>query len=129
VALPLAAQQRTVNLTGRPAAALDEGITSIVGMHEVAPGKVVLSDLQEQRLLFADLTTGSLRDIGTQGAGPGEWQIAMTVTPGPGNVAYVPDPSLRKIHVIDATGKIVRTEAFPGAEGNTGGATMFSIVL
>lgn len=129
VALPLAAQQRAVNLTGRPAAALDEGITSVVGMHEVAPGKVVLSDIQEQRLLFADLATGTLRDIGTKGAGPGEWQIAMTVTPGPGNVAYVPDPSLRKIHVIDATGKIVRTEPFPEAGGNTTGPAMFSIIL
>jgi hypothetical protein len=128
VASPIVAQQRAVNLTGRPVAALDEGITSIIGLHEVAPGKVVLSDLQEQRLLFADLASNSLRDIASKGAGPGEWQIAMSVTPGPGGTAYVADPSLRKMHVIDATGKIVRTVPFPGADGTSNPGT-FSIVL
>jgi hypothetical protein len=115
--LPLVGQLRAVNLTGRPAAALDEGITSVAGLQEVAPGKVVIADLQEHRLLFADLGANTIRDIGTRGGGPGEWQIAMNVTPGPGGTAYVADPSLRKIHVIDATGKIVRTVPFPGADG------------
>jgi hypothetical protein len=122
--LPLTAQQRAVNLTGRPVAALDEGITSVVGLQEVAPGKVVISDIQEQRLLFADLGTNTIRDIGTKGGGPGEWQIAMSVTRGPGGTAYVADPSLRKIHVIDATGKIVRTVPFPGADGAGSPGTM-----
>jgi hypothetical protein len=125
--LPLGAQ-RAVNLTGRPVAALEEGITSVVGLQEVAPGQVVISDIQEQRLLFADLAAGTVRDIATKGSGPGEWQIAMSVTRGPGNTAYVADPSLRKIHVVDATGKIVRTVPFPEAPGNAspGG---FSMVL
>jgi hypothetical protein len=124
----VAAQQRAVNLTGRPVATLEEGITSIIGLQEVAPGRVVLSDLQEQRLLLADFATNSLRDIASKGAGPGEWQIAMSVTPGPGGTAYVSDPSLRKIHVIDASGKIVRTVPFPGADGATSPGT-FSLVL
>lgn len=128
VAPPLAAQQRAVNLTGRPVATLDEGLTSITGLQEVAPGKVVVSDIQEQRLLFADLNGNSLRDIASKGAGPGEWQIAMSVTPGPGNTAYVSDPSLRKIHVIDATGRIVRTVPYPGADGTSSPGT-FSIAL
>ena len=128
VAPSLDAQQRAVNLTGRPAAALDEGITSIIGLHEVAPGKVVVSDMQEQRLLFADLNSNALRDIASKGAGPGEWQIAMSVTPGPGGTAYVSDPSLRKLHVIDATGKIVRTVPYPGADGAATPGT-FSLVL
>lgn len=122
------AQQRAVNLTGRPVATLDEGITSITGLQEVAPGKVVISDIQEQRLLFADLGTNSLRDIASKGGGPGEWQIAMSVSPGPGGTAYVADPSLRKLHVIDATGKIVRTVPFPGADANSSPGT-FAIVL
>jgi hypothetical protein len=127
LALPLAAQQRSVNLTGRPVAALDEGITSVIGLQEVAPGKVVLSDIQEQRLLFADLTANTLRDVASKGGGPGEWQIAMSVTSGPGGTAYVADPSLRKIHVIDATGKIVRTVPFPEGDGNAPGRISISI--
>lgn len=126
--LPLAAQVRAVTLTGRPAAMLEDGVSSIVGLQEVAAGKVVLSDIQEQRLLFADFGANTLRDIGTKGAGPGEWQIAMSVSRGPGNTAYVADPSLRKVHVIDATGKIVRTVPFPGAQGSNGTGT-FSLVL
>ncbi len=126
-AAPLTAQQRAVNLTGRPVAALEDGLSLIVGLQEVAPGKVVISDPQEQRLLFGDFTSGSLRDISTRGGGPGEWQIAMSVTPGPGNTAYVADPSLRKMHVVDATGKIVRTVPFPESEGNSAGRISISI--
>lgn len=121
------AQQRAVNLTGRPAASIDDGISSVLGLHEVAPGKVVLSDIQEQRLLMGDFGTRSIRDIGTKGAGPGEWQIAMSVSPGAGGTAYVADPSLQKIHVIDASGKIVRTEPFPQPESASPGT--ISIVL
>lgn len=118
VAPALPAQQRAINLTGRPVATLDEGLSLVVGLQEVAPGKVVISDPQEQRLLFADFASGQVRDVATKGGGPGEWQIAMDVTPGPNGTAYVADPSLRKMHVIDATGKIVRTVPFPASDNS-----------
>lgn len=125
--LPLGAQQRQINLTGAPAAALDEPFTSIAGAREVAPGKVVLADLSEQRLVLADLAGNAVRDIGSRGGGPGEWRFAMGVFAGPRGSAYVADPELRKMHVVDATGKIIRTVPFPGSDGGTSGTMMISI--
>ena len=85
-ALPVAlvAQQKTVALTGAPVAALDEPFTTISGVREVAPGKVVVADPRDGRLLMADLGANSFRDIGRKGGGPGEWQMPLSVLPGPG---------------------------------------------
>lgn len=118
---PLSAQALNVNLTGRPAASLEEPFTTINGLQEVAPGKVVITDAQEQRLVFADLVANSVRNVATKGGGPGEWQMAISVFPGPGGTAYVPDIQLRRVHVINATGRIVSTVPFPGADPNADG--------
>jgi hypothetical protein len=115
---PLSAQQRNIHLTGNPVAELDEPFTTINGLREVAPGKVVIADMSEQRLVMADFARNSVSDIGRRGSGPGEWRFAMSVLQGPGGTAYVADPELRKMHVVDATGKIVRTVPFGGEGGN-----------
>ncbi len=126
-AASLPAQSRVVDLTGRPNAALDEPFTAITGLQEVAPGKVVIADMAEQRLVLGDLAANSVRDVGHKGGGPGEWQMAMGVSPGPGGVAYVADPSLRKLHAVDASGKIIRTVPFPGADGDGPGVMTLMI--
>jgi hypothetical protein len=125
--LPLGAQARVVNLTGNPQAELDEPFTSINGLQEVAPGKIVVSDMQEQRLILADLNANTIKNIGSKGGGPGEWQFAMNVSPGPGGTAYVADPNLRRMHVIDASGKIASTVPFPGAEAEEGATVRITI--
>lgn len=107
VAAPLAGQGRQVALTGRPQAALpDEPFTTINGLAEVAPGKVVISDVQEMRLVLADLRAGTVRDIGRKGGGPGEWQMPVSVLRGTNNRAIVGDPGLQKLHLVGADGKI-----------------------
>lgn len=124
--VPLAAQARQVNLTGRPAASLSEPFTQINGLEELAPGKVVISDIVEQRLVLGDLVADDVRDVGRRGGGPGEWQLAMGISAGPNGTAYVTDPQLRKVHVVDAAGKITATLPFPGADGD-GAVTMMAI--
>lgn len=115
---PLSAQQRNINLTGSPVAELDEPFTTISGLREVGPGKLVIADMSEQRLVMADLARNTVSDIGRRGSGPGEWRFAMAVHQGPSGSVYVADPELRKMHVVDATGKVVRTVPFGGGDGN-----------
>ncbi len=109
IALPLAAQGRTVDLTGQPTATLDEPFTAVSGVREVAPGIVIMSDMQERRLVRSDLGTGEVRDIGRQGDGPGEWRLPIRVFQGTGRDTYVPDLMQAKIHVISPEGKITRS--------------------
>lgn len=126
--VPLTAQEvRQVNLTGAPVAALDEPLSSLSGLQEVAPGKLVITDPFEQRLLFADFAANTVRDIGRQGEGPGEWRMPMTVLSGPAGVAYVPDIGLRKVHVVDTTAKITRTIPLSAPSSGQGNAGVVSI--
>jgi hypothetical protein len=116
---PLSAQGRVVDLTGRPAAALDEPFTAISGVREVAPGVVIISDVRERRLVRSDLANGEVRDIGRQGDGPGEWRLPMAVLPGKGKDTYIPDMMQAKIHVVSPEGAITRSVPMtpPGATG------------
>lgn len=123
IALPLAAQGRVVDLTGRPAAALDEPFTAISGVREVAPGVVIMSDMQERRLVRSDLTTGEVRDIGRQGDGPGEWRLPVRVFPGTGRDTYVPDLMQAKIHIVSPEGEITRS--VPMTSATDGGMSIF----
>jgi hypothetical protein len=93
------AQGRTISLTGAPLATLDESFSAINGFQEIAPDKVVIADVNEKKLVLGDLKTNSVRNIGRQGGGPGEWQMALNVLPAPGGTVYVSDPSLRRLHV------------------------------
>lgn len=119
-ALPVAlvAQQKTVALTGAPVAALDEPFTTISGVREVAPGKVVVADPRDGRLLMADLGANAFRDIGRKGGGPGEWQMPLSVLPGPGATTYIGDPMAGKVHVVGTDGKIGSTILPPGGDGD-----------
>lgn len=109
IALPLPAQGRVVDLTGRPAATLEEPFTTIAGVREVAPNVVIMSDMQERRLVRSDLRTGEVREIGRQGDGPGEWRLPVNVFPGAGRDTYVPDLMQAKIHVVSPEGEITRS--------------------
>ena len=119
IALPLPAQGRVVDLTGRPAATLDEPFTAIAAVREVAPNVVIMSDMRERRLVRSDLSTGEVRDIGRQGDGPGEWRLPVTVLPGRGRDSYVADLMQAKIHVVSPDGEITRSIPMtsPGDDG------------
>ena len=90
-------------------------------------GDLVGFDRAPGQLVFFHTRTGQVTRVGRRGEGPGEWQLAMAITAGPGNTAYVTDPQLRKVHVVDATGKITSTMPFPGADGDNAGARIMSI--
>jgi hypothetical protein len=65
-------------ITLRPAdATLGEGFTSLYSVRELVDGRVLISDFSsDNRVVVADLKTGSVRRIGNVGAGPREYRQA-----------------------------------------------------
>lgn len=117
-----AAAQRVIDLTGRPAASLDEEFTAITGFSEIGPGRAVISDMMEDRLVLADMTGNRVTAIGRKGNGPGEWSLPYSVIPGPrAGQVYVHDPINRQSHIVDANGKIIESVPLLGTESSAGG--------
>lgn len=106
LSLPLAAQTKTIALTGRPLATLDEPFTAISGFVEMPGNKAVVLDVQESRLLMVNFASGDVSPIGRRGGGPGEWQQPLSLLRGSGNQAILGDPGLSKLHLVGQDGKI-----------------------
>lgn len=119
-ATPLAAQNRSVNLTGRPAASLEEPFTQISGVRELPGNKVVVIDAGEKTVQMADLASGKLTKVGRNGGGPGEYQLPVALFAAPGNATWISDPQLGKVHVMSPDGKITSTLLTPGGDGPGG---------
>lgn len=117
VVSPLAAQGRAVNLTGKPVAAIEEPFTQINGIRELPGNRAVVVDAQEKTLQMVDFGKLSLTKIARNGSGPGEFQFPMSAYAGPGNVTWVADPMMQKIHVVSAEGKITSALLAPGGDG------------
>ncbi|HEY5544506.1 MAG TPA: hypothetical protein VIK50_00485 [Gemmatimonadaceae bacterium] len=80
VATTLPPQQGTVSLP--PASAgLSAEFSDLTAMRELGDGRVLLYDRKEVRLVVAEFGTGSLRDIGRTGQGPGEFQSIAALLP------------------------------------------------
>lgn len=119
-AAPLAAQGRSVNLTGKPLAALEEPFTQISGVRELPGNKVIVIDAAEKTVQLADLASGKLTKVGRNGGGPGEYQLPVAIFGAPGNLTWISDPQLGKVHVVSPDGKITSTLLTPGGDGPGG---------
>ncbi|HSA55176.1 MAG TPA: 6-bladed beta-propeller [Gemmatimonadaceae bacterium] len=73
LALPGPQGARTLTLAA-PTASLDVEFTRVAAVRELADGRVLISDEGEKRLFVGDWKTGSVRPIGREGQGPGEYQ-------------------------------------------------------
>jgi len=105
---PLVAQM-SVSLTGKPQAALSEPFSLVGGVRELPGNKAIVLDSKDDRLVLADFASGTVKDIGRKGSGPGEFQRPQSLFAAPGNVTWVPDVMLDKVHVISPDGKISPT--------------------
>lgn len=68
-----APQVRTVELPA-PTTTLAHEFTRIVGVRELADGRVLVADGTEKQLLVADLKAGTALQLGRTGKGPGEYE-------------------------------------------------------
>lgn len=105
---PLTAQM-SVSLTGKPQAALSEPFSLVGGIRELPGNKAIVLDSKDDRLVLADFASGTVKDIGRKGGGPGEFQRPQSLLAAPGTATWVPDVMLDKVHVISPDGKISPT--------------------
>lgn len=108
---PLAGQM-SVSLTSKPQAKLDNPFTSITAIRELPGNKAVVVDVQDKTIFLADFTKNRVDSVSRHGGGPGEYQMPTNAFAGPGDITWVPDPMVAKIHVVSPDGKI-RTTILP----------------
>ncbi len=69
-----AAAQAQIQRLDRPEAVFPEPFTSVSGLRELSDGRILIADRTEKHVSFVDFATGSMREIGRVGGGPGEYQ-------------------------------------------------------
>lgn len=104
VAGPAAAQVRTEQLT-RADATFPEPFTRIVGLRELSDGRLLIADQLERHISFLDFASGTVREIGRRGGGPGEYER-------PGALLPLPDDHTLLVDV----GNMRLTRITPGGE-------------
>jgi hypothetical protein len=110
----LALAQLTLDLTGRPAASIDESFSSISGVQELSARLAVATDNMEAKVVVADFSRGTVKQVGRKGRGPNEYQYPSPPVRGPRGV-YVFDTYQKRAIIIDAKGAIVDMETLPDA--------------
>lgn len=90
-------------------ATLTEPFTRIFAIRELSDGRVLISDSRENRLVVADLQTGSVREIGRRGRGPGEYEYARQLFALPGDSTLFIDGDWGLRWLILVGDRIVRT--------------------
>lgn len=108
-AVGLSAQVRTIDLSGRPIAALSESFSSIVGGAELAGGGFVVVDRAERTVLLADFAKGTVTVLSRNGAGPDEYRMPSKVLANASGGAIVPDEALGRALLISSDGAITGT--------------------
>jgi hypothetical protein len=94
-----------------------DGFTSVFGFRELSDGRVIIADLMERSVWLIDLTAGTRKPIGRQGAGPEEFSMPAGVFAIPNDMTLVGDPMHGRMLHIAPTGAITATSPFVGDGG------------
>ncbi len=78
------ASQVQVQRLDRAEATFPEPFTRVAGLRELSDGRILIADRTERHVSFIDFATGSIRQIGRIGGGPGEYES-------PGGLVALPD--------------------------------------
>ncbi len=92
-----------------PDRSYNEAFSSIVGLRELSDGRVIVADRLEQVVRILDFETGTYRDIGRTGAGPGEYQTPAGLLPLPGDSSLLIDFGNMRLTVISPQGRMSRS--------------------
>ncbi len=91
-----------------PSAALRHEFTSIGSVRELADGRVLVTDVRDDRLLVGDFTSGNVQAISAVGAGPLEYRDLGTLIALGGDTTLMADASNRR-YLILRSDRIVST--------------------
>jgi hypothetical protein len=106
-ASPLASQ--SIDLTRAPSATIGETFSQIGAVREVPGGLAIATDQIDRRIVLIDFARGSVRQVGRQGDGPGEYRYPMKPFLGTAGSTLVMDAALARILVIAPTGQVTAT--------------------
>lgn len=91
----LSAQQAQRLRLAPPNAALAEEFSYVTWVHELKNSRVIITDRGDGRIVVADLTSGTVTQIGRSGGGPREYSAARPVWWIGGDSALMIDPQRR----------------------------------
>lgn len=86
-----AAQKAPRTVLSKPDASFPEPFSSVIGLRELADGRVVIADRLEQTVSILTLADGDLTPVGRQGQGPGEYAMPGPLFPFPGDSTLMVD--------------------------------------
>lgn len=115
-AAPNAAGQAPARLVLPPAtAAPTEQFSEVTGLIELAPGRILVGDARDRRLVVLDLASGRVESVGRIGSGPREFRsISEGLVPRPGGGAWVVDFAQRRLLPVNADATL--EDAIPFAD-------------
>jgi hypothetical protein len=93
----------------KPDATFAEPFSQIVGLRELARGRVIISDLLDENVALLDFAGGDITSIGRQGGGPGEFGSPGPLIALPGDTTLMNDFGNRRALVIGPDGQSVST--------------------
>ena len=86
-----------------------EPFSRIVGLHELSDGRVIVADRLEQHVSYLDFDSGSIKQIGREGEGPGEYQQPLGLLPQSDDGTLLTDIGNMRLSLIDRSGAIEKS--------------------
>jgi hypothetical protein len=90
----------------QPEVELSEPFSRLMGVRELADGRIVVSDMTEKLIAIVDLSRKSITRIGHEGQGPGEYTLPGAIAALPGDSTLVSDMLAGKYLKIAPNGTI-----------------------
>jgi hypothetical protein len=115
----LATTPVTAQRVAEPVATFPEPFSQVVGIRQLSDGRLIIADRLEQHVSYIDFTRGTLRQIGREGEGPGEYRQPMDLAPFPDDGTLLTDFGNMRISLIDNQGRINQSWPMmrPGPDG------------
>jgi hypothetical protein len=104
--------QRAIDLTGKPAASIEEPFTKISGVQELSPNLVVATDNMEAKVFLVDFARGTVKQLGAKGDGPNEYRYPSPPIAAPSG-AWIFDTYQRRALLIGRDGAFTAMKMLP----------------
>ncbi|HZI27352.1 MAG TPA: hypothetical protein VFD64_04305 [Gemmatimonadaceae bacterium] len=96
----LVSAQSTRRSLPAPTGQLNVEFSDLTSVRELADGRVLLFDRKEERLVVADFTTGSVKDVARKGQGPTEFEFVAALLPLAGDTTIAADLTRRWLVLV-----------------------------
>lgn len=106
---PLAAQSPRLDRLNDPEVTFPEPLSAVTGLRELSDGRVIVSDSREQAVRLLDWRSGTFREVGRQGDGPGEFGMPGRLFALRGDTTWMLDMPNRRMLVILPEGRLSTT--------------------